>query len=215
MFHKSYKTRNQKAQLLLELLIAISIFAIVSLTFVVTINTALHSDKYTSEYSTASDLLSGLQERAKSVANSDWHSIYNLTKGPCADTSCHYKIVEGTSTQWEVQQGEETVTFNGVNYVRYIIVYNVERDDNGNIVDSGGTNDPLTQKVVAYVNWSNKTREVSEYVSRSHQGLDTQTDWSGGAVGDEVTSQVTTTFATSSDIDYYTTSGQIELKKAE
>ena len=218
MSYKSYKThkaRNQKAQLLLELLVAISIFAIVALVFVKTIGTALWSNKYSRDYSTALGLLSGLQERARSLSSSDWHSIYNVTKGPCADTSCHYKIVESTSSQWEIQQGEETVTLNGINYTRYIVVYNVERDGSGNIVDSGGTIDPLTQKIVSYISWSGKTKEISEYVSRSYEEANTQTDWSGGAVGDEVTSQVTTTFSTSSYIDYNSTSGEIELKRTE
>jgi len=210
-----YKTslKNYKAQLLLELLVAISVFSMVAFVLIGSINTTLQSDKYSREYSTASGLLSGLQERARSLSASDWHSIYDVTKGPCSDTSCHYKIVESTSTQWEIQQGEETLTLNGINYICYVVVYNVERDGSGNIVDSGGTIDPLTQKVTAYVSWANKTKEVSEYVSRSYEEVNTQTDWSGGPVGDEITSQVTSTFATSSYIDYSSTSGQIELSR--
>ena len=216
IFKKIKKTgrKQLKGQLLLELLIAIFIFAIVSLTFVTTINTALNSNKYTSQYSAASALLSELQEKIRAVANSDWNSLYNTTRAPCNDDSCHYKIIKNAANNWEVQQGEEEVSLNGVNYTRYFEIYDVKRDSDGAISELG-TTDPLTLKVVAYISWSGKIRESKIYVSRSFEEINSQTDWSGGVVGDEVSTQSTSTFATSSQIDYYTTSGQIELEQVE
>ena len=201
----------KKSQALLELLLAIFIFAIVAASLTKAIGSILFANQNLKEVSDASLLLAETQEQIKVISDQDWHSLYNLTKGPCADSSCHYHIVKN-GNQWQVQPGEETVNLGGQTYTRYFIVYNVQRDGSGNIVDSGGNDDPLTQKVVVFVKKGNFLKTNTKYISRCHYDVFPQRDWSGGPVGDAVVSGSTNNFATSSNINY-SSSGVIMLSQ--
>ncbi len=201
----------KKSQALLELLLAIFIFAIVAASLTKAIGSILFANQNLRENSDASLLLAETQEQLKVISDQDWHSLYNLTKGPCADSSCHYHIVKN-GNQWQVQSGEETVSLGGQTYTRYFVVYNVQRDGSGNIVESGGNDDPLTQKVVVFVKKGNFLKTNTKYISRCHYDVFPQRDWSGGPVGDAVVSGSTNNFATSSDINY-SSSGVIMLSQ--
>ena len=201
----------KKSQALLELLLAIFIFAIVAASLTKAIGGILFANQNLREVSDASLLLAETQEQLKVISDQDWHSLYNLTKGPCADSSCHYHIVKN-GNQWQVQSGEETVNLGGLTYTRYFVVYNVQRDGSGNIVESGGNDDPLTQKVVVFVKRGNFLKTNTKYISRCHYDVFPQRDWSGGPVGDAVVSGSTNNFATSSDINY-SSSGVIMLSQ--
>jgi len=201
----------KKSQALLELLLAIFIFAIVAASLTKAISSILFANQNLRENSDASLLLAETQEQLKVISDQDWHSLYNLTKGPCSDSSCHYHIVKN-GNQWQVQSGEETVSLGGQTYTRYFVVYNVQRDASGNIVESGGNDDPLTQKVVVFVKKGNFLKTSTKYISRCHYDVFPQRDWSGGPVGDAVISGSTNNFATSSDINY-SSSGVIMLSQ--
>lgn len=201
----------KKSQALLELLLAIFIFAIVAASLTKAIGGILFANQNLREVSDASLLLAETQEQLKVISDQDWHSLYNLTKGPCADSSCHYHIVKN-GNQWQVQSGEETVNLGGLTYTRYFVVYNVQRDASGNIVESGGNDDPLTQKVVVFVKRGNFLKTNTKYISRCHYDVFPQRDWSGGPVGDAVVSGSTNNFATSSNINY-SSSGVIMLSQ--
>ena len=201
----------KKSQALLELLLAIFIFAIVAASLTKAIGGILFANQNLREVSDASLLLAETQEQIKVISDQDWHSLYNLTKGPCADSSCHYHIVKN-GNQWQVQSGEETVNLGGQTYTRYFVVYNVQRDGSGNIVESGGNDDPLTQKVVVFVKKGNFLKTNTKYISRCHYDVFPQRDWSGGPVGDAVVSGSTNKFATSSNINY-SSSGVIMLSQ--
>jgi len=201
----------KKSQALLELLLAIFIFAIVAASLTKAIGGILFANQNLREVSDASLLLAETQEQLKVISDQDWHSLYNLTKGPCADSSCHYHIVKN-GNQWQVQSGEETVNLGGQTYTRYFVVYNVQRDGSGNIVESGGNDDPLTQKVVVFVKKGNFLKTNTKYISRCHYYVFPQRDWSGGPVGYAVVSGSTNKFATSSNINY-SSSGVIMLSQ--
>ena len=201
----------KKSQALLELLLAIFIFAIVAASLTKAIGGILFANQNLREVSDASLLLAETQEQLKVISDQDWHSLYNLTKGPCTDSSCHYHIVKN-GNQWQVQSGEETVNLGGQTYTRYFVVYNVQRDGSGNIVESGGNDDPLTQKVVVFVKKGNFLKTNTKYISRCHYDVFPQRDWSGGPAGDVVVSGSTNNFATSSNINY-SSSGVIMLSQ--
>jgi len=204
----------KKSQALLELLLAIFIFAIVAASLTKAIGSILFANQNLRENSDASLLLAETQEQIKVISDQDWHILFqedNLTKGPCSDSSCHYHIVKN-GNQWQVQSGKETVNLGGLTYTRYFVVYNVQRDASGNIVESGGNDDPLTQKVVVFVKRENFLKTNTKYISRCHYDVFPQRDWSGGPVGDAVVSGSTNNFATSSDINY-SSSGVIMLSQ--
>jgi len=56
--------------------------------------------------------------------------------------------------RWQLLLGAETIGM----FARTIVLENVQRDVNDNIVDSGGVQDPDTKKVTARVLWTAKTK---------------------------------------------------------
>jgi len=98
-------------------------------------------------------------------------------------------------------------------YNRSFSVENVNRDDlgRGNIVTSGGTEDPSTQKVVATVTPAGGTAlTATEYLIRSKNSTTLWTDWSGGVDNSGVYTSPTNKYSSSSNIDFGTT-GEIKL----
>jgi prepilin-type N-terminal cleavage/methylation domain-containing protein len=76
--------------------------------------------------------------------------------------------------------------WNSTAFTRYFNIENVSRDSNGDIVTSGGNNDPSTQKITVYIEWpttSGDTGQVSvvDYVTRWANRVFNQSDWSGGS----------------------------------
>lgn len=97
-------------------------------------------------------------------------------------------------------------------YNRYFTVENVNRDGSGNITTGAGSDDPSTQKITVTYGWPDKTSAIYAYVTRSKSQIFLQTDWSGGSGVTGPTTSTSNTFATSSNIDYSTTTGSIRLK---
>ena len=63
---------------------------------------------------------------------------------------------------------------------------NVNRDTNGNIVSSGGNEDPSTQKITVTVQWPGTGTNVgqiqlTDYLTRWQNQVFQQTDWLGGS----------------------------------
>lgn len=76
--------------------------------------------------------------------------------------------------------------YNSIVFTRYFSVENVLRDSGGNIVPSGGAEDPSTQKITTYVLWPGSGSakgevKVVDYITRWQNKIFQQTDWSGGA----------------------------------
>lgn len=70
--------------------------------------------------------------------------------------------------------------YNSRPYTRSFKIENVFRQD-GNIVSSGGTEDPSTQKITATVSWGdNLSLSISEYITRNRNDVTQESDWSGG-----------------------------------
>lgn len=63
--------------------------------------------------------------------------------------------------QWLLVQGEELID----QFTRKIVFSNVERDNNNNIVETGGTNDSETKKVTIIVSWKNKEIKIEKYLT--------------------------------------------------
>ncbi|MCP6719929.1 MAG: prepilin-type N-terminal cleavage/methylation domain-containing protein [Patescibacteria group bacterium] len=71
-------------------------------------------------------------------------------------------------------------------FTRYLNLENVNRDSSGNIVASGGDDDPSTQKITTYVEWPGAGSAVGQvkivdYITRWSNRVFNQTDWSGGS----------------------------------
>jgi len=70
-------------------------------------------------------------------------------------------------------------------FTRYFSIENVSRDTSDDIVTSGGNDDPSTQKVIAYVEWSvgagTTNFQIVDYFIRWKNKVINQGDWSGGS----------------------------------
>ncbi len=88
-------------------------------------------------------------------------------------------------------------------YTKHFYVENVERDGGGvgNIVTSGGDDDPSTQKVVVNVSWEGgRNIFYTTYIARIRSLLSYQSDWFDGPGSDGITTTATSTFSVSTNI---------------
>jgi hypothetical protein len=113
---------------------------------------------------------------------------------------------------WQVKEGEETINFAGVDYIRSYSFSAVQRDSSGNIVSSGGSDDPSTKKVRYTVRWGSRTVSGEEYITRSGTRITIQTDWSGGATSSGIFSRNVTNYESASSVDVLTVPGTIQLQ---
>jgi len=205
--------KSNKGQSLIEVLIAISIAAIVIGASVYGISFMLSSMTSNEQRQTATALAEDLINKVHSIADANWLDIYNL---PYKGATSTYHVV-ASSSLLAVATGTESITINSVNYTLYFSVENVNRDVSDNIVTSGGTNDPSTQKITATVEWltgGNTARfQVSDYLTRWKNKIFVQNDWSGGAGAEGPFTEPNNKFASSSlNIDTTSTPGVIKLR---
>jgi prepilin-type N-terminal cleavage/methylation domain-containing protein len=119
------------------------------------------------------------------------------------------RIYNRALSQSEISQlytlGQSQVTYN-----RYFYLTNVYRDSSGNVVTSGGTYDPSTEQVTVVYGWQGgPTNTMSTYVVRGKNNVFSQNDWSGGPGLNGPVTSTNSQFASSSNIDYQTSTGSI------
>jgi len=199
----------QKGQALAEVLIAVVIAGIVIGGIVSTIGTSLITSKKTKQVTAATGLAQEDIEAVKAIASSNWLTIYCPPAGSCPGnkgSSNHYKIVLSDGS-WQIQSGEATSTIDELVYTHYFYLDNVNRDEGGDIVESGGTEDPSTQKVTTMITWSGETNfTMSEYLTRATSAYFHDFNWSSGNLGDGP-------YTYSSGI-YSTTSGDVIIENS-
>lgn len=107
----------------------------------------------------ASFLLEEGVEVAKFFRDTSWQNISGLTAG-----TSYYLQFDGT--KWATTSSN--VFVDGV-FERKLIIDNVARDANDDIVSSGGTDDPDTKKATVSVSWLGRngttTKSISTYVT--------------------------------------------------
>ncbi len=102
----------------------------------------------------ASHLLTESFEAVKSIRSNDWANITNGDHG----------LASGSGA-WSFSGASDT--YEGI--TRVINVANVQRDAFGDIVTSGGTNDPDSKEVTITISWSpfedvDRTLELKTYI---------------------------------------------------
>jgi len=228
LFHIN-SNQQENGQSLAEVLIAVAVGAIIIGSAAIGIDVLLRSNADSRASQTASFLAREYLDKARSLSESDWHNIYNLSpKG----TTSTYKIVASGTTGLAIASGTESLGIDNNAYNRYFIVEEVKRSTTTDaIVAVGGWRtfctdilspcDPSTQKVTVAVQWlsggQNREVKISEYFTRWRNKIFQQTDWSGGP--NQPTSSPLTEpndkFVTSTNIDYSSTKGSIKILKLE
>lgn len=196
---------QKRGAILLELLIAISILAIILSVGTQAVYVSLQSGKISGERDVAVGLASEALEAVRGTAEEKWQNIYDLTK-----TSQHYKTVQ-SGNKWTLATGDETIAVNNASYTRYVIIENVSRDASTRMIDTGPNYDPSTQKVTVTVSWANADPVVlNEYFLRWKNKACLQTSWSGG-VGSGTKNCPDTTFVSSTNLGNPGVSLQIQI----
>ncbi|MBI2591678.1 MAG: hypothetical protein HYW34_03310 [Candidatus Brennerbacteria bacterium] len=204
--------KSSKGQILVEIILVSLIVIFVSLSVTQIISSSLKGVSKSMSQSPAVFLSREVAEAVRAVSKEDWHNISNLA------TSSANKYFPGiTGGKWVTNGGTENVSLNSITYSRYFFIDDAYRSTStGDIAASGGYYDPSTAKINIIVNWTDKDgagQNFSQvlYIGRNLNNTYAQTDWSGGSAGEAVVTGATTTFATSSNIDYSTTTGSIQL----
>ncbi len=155
---------NKKGIAVVEILIAIGIIAIIISSLLGVVVFSLKLSASIKETTTADALAQEIVEAVRNFRDgTDWDSdgLGILNTG-----SAYYPEKSGdTPPAWMLVEGEEVI--NG--FVRKVVFVDVMRDANDNIVESGGTNDPDTRKIIATVSWESKKVEIITYFTNWKQ----------------------------------------------
>jgi hypothetical protein len=130
---------NCRGQTLIEVVIAVSVFLIISSATVVTILGSLVNSRLARDESAASFYAMQGLEASDSIRNREWG---NLTDGDYG--------ISSLSGVWEFVGSSDSLG----KFTRVVRVEPVMRGENGDIVVSGGSNDVNSKKVVSTVTWN-------------------------------------------------------------
>ena len=210
-----YFLKNQKGQMLVEILVAIVIAGVVIGGVAGVIGTSLISSKKTKQVTVATGLAQQYLDAIKTVAQSSWIDLYCPPSGTCPGdkgTTSTYSVLFADNS-WSFASSSLLESIDGLNFTHYFYVENVYRDEGGDIVTSGGEEDPSTQKVTVYITWSGGGSEfsLSEYLIRSGSAYFIDRGWTEGNLNDGPYTKSAGTYSTSSG-DINIESGVLEVE---
>ncbi|MEK6877161.1 MAG: hypothetical protein AABZ49_00865 [Thermoproteota archaeon] len=178
------RKKQSSGALLLELLIIISLIAIILSVGVHAVLLSIKSNKVLGERDVANALASESLEITRAITEENWENIYSLIK-----STQHYQTIQ-SGGKWAFIAGDETINMNNILYTRYSIIDNVSRDDTTRHIQSSYSsvdNDPSTQKITVTVSWlGGNPVVVSGYFFRWKNKVCAQTAWTTGGSGNTV-----------------------------
>ena len=137
----------------------------------------------------------------------NWNNILSLATG----SAYQYYLIT-SSSPYTATSGIQSIVIATTTYTDYFYVNDVYRSGGAIATSSiGNTYDPSTKQIFAVYNWTphGVTGTISTYITRNNDQVFSQTDWSGGANSSTVSTSTGNQFASSSNIDYASTSGEI------
>ena len=159
---------------LIELIIAIGIFAVLVSGITYLLLGSYDSLGGKGDNREAERLAQEAIEVMKIIKERSWTDIATVA----SDAPNAKQVAKNGSGTWTISASSST---HGV-FARGIYVYNVQRNGDGDIVSSGGTDDPATKKVVVIVAASARTDYLVEtYMGNWEAFRMSQTDWSGSS----------------------------------
>ena len=206
------KLASQKGQVLVELIVGVTIVLFVSVSIAFAISASIRASEDARSKTAAIFLSQETSEAVRAFTLSDWNNLDAL-----ATSSANLYFATTSAGAWTWSTGSEAVVLNNITYTRYFWLDEVYRSTStGDIATSGGFRDPSTRKVSLKLTWDLPGIGGDEfsyvfYASRYSNAIFSQTDWSGGIAGEAVVTTATTTFATSTGVDYASTTGSLKL----
>ncbi|MBI5465813.1 MAG: hypothetical protein HY974_00820 [Candidatus Kerfeldbacteria bacterium] len=185
-------------QVLVEALLGIVVSTAMLAGSAALINSSLKLNKEGGKGSAALALAQEGMEAVQAIRDTSWHNLYNPPDGAGASSNKgasypYYVGKSGTTWVLTTDTADKDITVDGLVYSRVVQIDNVSRDNSTrDIVTSGGTNDPATQKVtvtvtatgsadVALVQYFTRVYTHSPWQQSSWAGGSGQTSWSDTA----------------------------------
>jgi type II secretory pathway pseudopilin PulG len=200
--------QKNKGQLLLEILVVVAVMSTIIGLGSQMIIVSMRSSKSANERNVAMGLMEETFETTKIIAAEKWQNIYDTSKG----SANHYHSTS-TNGKWILAAGDASTTINGLIYTGYFITDNVSRDSNKEIESTynSSNDDPSTQKITAYVSWTNgETVTYEEYITRWRNKVCYQTNWGGGKTNPSDPVPSDRCFISPTNI-YYNDDGNVDL----
>jgi Tfp pilus assembly protein FimT len=193
-------------QTLAELLIAIAVGAIFMVAAVAVIVPAIRENQQAGNIQQGATIAQDLLGNVRVWSEGNWSNITSLATG----TTHQYYLVT-SSSPYTAMSGVESLVVGTTTYTRSFYLADAYRAG-GTITSSptGNAYDPSTKQIIVVYNWLHGTTgTISTYITRNGDAVINQTDWSGGPNPGSVATSVSSQFASSSNIDYSTTTGAI------
>ncbi|MCL4406264.1 MAG: prepilin-type N-terminal cleavage/methylation domain-containing protein [Patescibacteria group bacterium] len=173
-----------KGQSLIEALVALAVGAVMIGGVSTALFLSVRSSASTRQLNNASRLASQELDNVRVLAEANWNAVYLATKyvNP-STTNPHYLSVVTVAgkTSFAINNGTTSSAIDGTTFTKSFYIQNVLRDGSDNIVESGGTDDPSTQKIVVTVTWpTDQSFEIVGYLTRSRNISALFSAWSAG-----------------------------------
>lgn len=133
------ETRTNKGQTLIELLVVIGLLALLIPALTAGFLISIENKAKNNNQMHAVLLLQETEEAIKAIKSANWDNI---------NTNGTY-YTQLSSNSWTLVAGTEEI---GI-YQKQVVIEDIQRDINGEIVESGGVVDPSTKKVTIAVSW--------------------------------------------------------------
>src|SRR5258708_34140300 len=157
---------------LIEVILAAAIFVTFATGAIVALVSAYNTNRLGSEVTIANQFNAQGLEAVRSIKNQSWSTF--ATKADTGNTG-----VDMLGTVWAFNGTSNTLPAD-TRFSRAMSITSVQRDGSGNVVASGGTNDPNTKKVTATTSWN-----FSSVRSESAVFSDYLTNWKS-IIGDAI-----------------------------
>jgi len=134
------KQYDSSGQSLVEILLAIALAAIIIPGLLTGIVASREGKVQQAQREKASTLLKETEDAVRSVRDTGWATF--------AIIGTFHPINDGTT--WSLSPGAEIIG----DFTRSVTIANVQRDGSGAIVQSGGSNDPSTKRLIVDISWT-------------------------------------------------------------
>jgi hypothetical protein len=201
------KKHLRAGQSFVELLIGIAVGAIFMVGASMIIAPSLSENGQATKVQTAANNADALINNVRVWSEGGWGNVLSIATG----SSYQYYLIT-SSSPYVATSGVQTIVVATTTYTQYFYVSDVYRTITGDISLSpaGNTYDPSTKQISVLYNWTNgKPETMTTYITRNDDEAFIQDDWSGGPNATTATTSVGNQFASSTNIDYTTSTGSI------
>lgn len=199
---------NNKGQALIEILIGMFVAGILISAATAAVVVTLRSNLESKNYQVASSLGQELMDDAKTVAEADWHNIYNPPGNNKGLNTQYYVAASGTALF--IFPGFATTTIGNVVFSKFFSIENAKRFIGDISTNPLAVDDPSTQKITSHIQWPSggRTSEVAStvYLTRWRNIVSRQTDWIGGFGQEGPMNEFNQRFSTSTGVSYSSSS---------